>query len=241
MKKTALTLASTLILLTSLTVGCGQQTAQVQQNNSNPVGSITGIIYVEDTNAPLSGARAYVLVNGGYQIATANQQGVYTLSNLPLGSVYTITYTAVGYATPIYNVDLSGVNTSQFPQGNAVIQSNAGMYPLTAKVTGTISNGMGSNTCNVGLQGAAVVVDFRNIGNGNPFVGFEYRVSTTTDASGNYTLSNLPASMFGTFNGFRPFVFAYYVDSNNVYHQSNSGFVSLFPNATTVGIDTCIN
>ncbi|MGC8580311.1 MAG: carboxypeptidase regulatory-like domain-containing protein [bacterium] len=239
---------STAILLSVVVSGCGQQTAQVQQNNSSPVGSITGTIFDINTNVPLQNAKAYVLVNGNYQVATSNAQGVYTLSNLPLGAVYTVTYTANGYATPIYNVDLTN-NTSQFPQGNALVQQNVGMFLAAATVSGTVYNGLngangGCPASTVGLQGAHVVMDFRSIAVGVPgagnFVGFDLVASATTNTNGGFTISNLPASGGGNFYGARPFILVYYIDSNQNYYYDTTGFINLYPNAITQGISVCL-
>ncbi len=245
MKKTSLFLFAPMLFLTVLLVGCGgQQPAKVKQDNSSPVGSVTGRIFNQNTNAPLPNAKAYVIVNGNYQIATASQQGTYTLSNLPLGSAYTITYTAAGYASPIYNISLD-VNASQFPQGNAVVQKNVGMYSLSAKITGTVFNGItGGCPSTTGLQGATVMIDFRNIGNGNPFVGFDITKTTTTDAAGKYTISDLPASMTGRFQGQTPSipVWAYIITTtDNKYHIFYEYLNGLYPNAVTLISDICVN
>jgi hypothetical protein len=242
MKRKFVYLGLTILLFLAMNAGCGNQTAQVQQNNSNPVGSITGEIFDQNTNAPLLNAKAYVLVNGNYQVATSNAQGAYTLSNLPLGAVYTVTYTAPGYATPIYNVDLN-VNASQFPQGNAVVQQNVGMFQLGASVSGTVTNGItGGCPSSTGLQGATVVFDLRNIGNGTPFVGFDLMPNTTTDASGNYTISGLPASIFGTFpDQANPLRVCAYIVANNQYYIRCANVGGLYPNATTSGIDICMH
>ena len=242
MRKKLFYLSSAVLLLTVLAMGCGQQTAKVAQNNSSPVGSITGEIYDQNSNAPLSGAHAYVLVNGGYQNSTANIQGAYTLSSIPLGAVYSVTYTAGNYATPIYNVDLTNANASLFPQGNAVIQQNVGMFQLGASISGTVTNGItGGCPSTTGLQGATVTLDFRNISDGKPFVGFDLIAQVTTDASGNYTMSGLPASMFGTFPGqVGPLMVCAHIISNSQYYIRCSNVSGLYPNATTPGIDMCV-
>lgn len=240
---------SVLLFILTISLGCGQQTAQVQQNNSSPVGSITGIMYDVITNAPIQNGKAYVLINGNYQVATTNASGAYTLSNLPLGSAYTVTYTASNYAIPIYNVDLN-VNASQFPQGNAIIQQNVGMYLAAATVSGTVYNGLngangGCPASTVGLQGAHVIMDFRNIGQGvvtaGNFIGFDLVATATTNANGGFTISNLPASGAGNFLGARPVVFVYYIDSNQNYYWDYSGFINLYPGAITQGISLCLN
>lgn len=234
-------LISSALVFTMLGAGCGQQAAQVKQNNSSPVGSITGVILDQNTNAPLSGARGYVLVNGSYKASTTNAQGAYALSSIPLGAVYTVTYTATGYATSIYAVNLN-VNASQFPQGNAVVQQNAGMFQLGAAINGTVTNGItGGCPSATGLQGATVTLDLRNISNGNPFTGFNIIAQATTDASGKYTIANLPGSLTGSFPGQTGSltICAHIISSGQYYYRcSNVG--GLFPGATTPGIDMCV-
>ncbi|MCL4558346.1 MAG: carboxypeptidase-like regulatory domain-containing protein [Deltaproteobacteria bacterium] len=236
-------LSSAVLLLTVLAMGCGQQAAKVAQNNSSPVGSISGQIYDQDYNTPIAGARAYVLVNGGYQIATANAQGAYTLGNLPLGAAYMVTYTANNYATPIYNVNLN-VNASQFPQGNAVIQQNVGMFQLAASISGTVYDGInvGCGT-NTPIGKVQIVLDLRNIGPTGPlpanFVGFDMIPTATTAASnGTYILSNLPGSIFGL-NIPGPGVYAYYI-SSSTYYTDNSGSLNLYSGATTIMPSLCV-
>ncbi len=243
MRKKLFYLSSAVLLLTVLAMGCGQQAAKVAQNNSSPVGSISGQIYDQDTNNPLSGARAYVLVNGGYQIATANAQGAYSLGNLPLGAAYMVTYTANNYATPIYNVNLN-VNASQFPQGNAVIQQNVGMFQLGAAISGTVYDGINGAGCTNPIGGVNIVLDLRNIGPTGPlpnnFIGFDMIPAATTAAgTGTYILSNLPGSISGL-NVPGPGVYAYYI-SSSTYYTNNSGGFSLYSGATTQGVDMCVN
>ncbi len=242
MKQIFYVIASALVI-TAFVGGCGQQTAQVKQGNSSPVGSITGEILDVDTNAPLAGAKAYVLVNGNYQVAEANAQGAYTISNLPLGAVYTVTYTAAGYATPIYNVGLN-VNASQFPQGNAVVQQDVGMYSLGATISGTVTNGItGGCPSNTGLQGATVTLDLRDIGDGNPFVGFDLMATVTTDASGDYEITGLPGSIYGNFVGqANPVeVCAHIIStSNNHYYIQCTNVNGLYPDAITPIRNVCV-
>ncbi len=240
MRKKLFYLSSAVLLLTVLAMGCGQQAAKVAQNNSSPVGSISGQIYDQDTNAPLSGARAYVLVNGGYQIATSNAQGAYTLGNIPLGAAYMVTYTANNYATPIYNVDLTNANVSLFPQGNAVIQQNVGMFQLGASISGTVYDGINGG-CTTPLGGATIVLDLRNTGPTGPlpnnFVGFDMIPTATTAAgTGTYIISNLPGSISGlNVSG----VYAYYI-SSSTYYTANSGGLGLYSGATTIMPSLCV-
>ncbi len=242
MKKNLFYLSSAVLLLTVLAIGCGQQTAKVAQNNSSPVGSITGEIYDQDSNAALSGAHAYVLLNGGYQNSTANALGAYSLSSIPLGAVYTVTYTAGNYATPIYNVDLTNVSVSLFPQGNAVIQQNVGMFQLGAAISGTVTNGIsGGCPSTTGLQGATVTLDLRNIGNGTPFAGFDILAQATTDASGNYTIANLPGSLTGSFPGQAGAIrVCVHTISGGQYYYQCRNVSGLFPGSTTPGMDMCV-
>ncbi len=240
MKKILFSLFSAVFLLSLLAAGCGQQTSKVAQNNSSPVGSISGQIYDQDTNAPLSGARAYVLVNGGYQIATANAQGAYTLSNLPLGAAYMVTYTDAGYATPIYDVAMN-VNSSQFPQGNAVVQQNVGMFQLGAAISGTVFDGI-TGGCTTPMGGVSMVLDLRNIGPVGPlpgnFIGFDMIPTATTAAgTGTYIISNLPGSIAGL--NIPTGVYAYYI-SSSTYYTDNSGGFTLFQGATTLMPNLCV-
>ncbi len=242
MKRILFSLFSGVFLLSLIIAGCGQQTAKVAQNNSNPAGSISGQIYDEDTNAPLSGAKAYVLVNGGYQVATANAQGAYTLSSLPLGAAYLVTYTASGYATPIYHVNMN-VNASQFPQGNAIIQQNVGMFQLGASISGTVNDGINGAPCTAPLGGVSMVLDLRNIGPTGPlppnFVGFDMIPAATTAAgTGTYVISNLPSSITGL--NIPSGVYAYYI-STSTYYTANSGGFNLYSGATTLIPNLCVN
>ncbi len=129
-------------------------------------GSISGMVTDADGGAPIQGAS--VSADSGQSDIT-DASGNYTLTGVPIGS-RTLTATAAGFdpATPQATTVTDG--------GNSIVSFalTATPIPTTGSITGVVTDSNGGAP----IQGASVSVDSGQ--------------SATTDAGGNYTLTNVP-------------------------------------------------
>ncbi|MFQ3548583.1 MAG: carboxypeptidase-like regulatory domain-containing protein [Armatimonadota bacterium] len=123
--------------------------------------TITGTVK-DNANNPIAGAT--VTTNTGGYSATTNANGVYTLSNIAPGT-YNITASKTGYD--------SATNNGVVGTAGQVTTSNFTLTPQPGSITGTVKD-----SSNNPIVGATVST---NTG------GY----STTTNSSGEYTLSNV--------------------------------------------------
>ncbi len=125
----------------------------------------TGSVTGTVTDANTKAGITGATVSGGGQTTTTASGGAYTLSNVPAGTAVTITASATGYQSAQQSVTLTS-------GGSAT--ANFALTPIT---TGTISGGVFKTSDGTAISGATVS------GGG---------VSATTNASGAYTLNNVP-------------------------------------------------
>ena len=128
---------------------------------TSATGTISGHVTNSSTGAALAGAT--LSYSGGS--TTTDSSGNYTLSNVPAGSV-SITASLTGFASQTSSVTVSSGATSTL---------NFSLAPSSSS-PGTISGRVTNSSTGAALAGATV-----------SYSGG----STTTDSSGNYTLSNV--------------------------------------------------
>lgn len=147
------------------------------QNFSLTAVSTTGSVSGTITDATTGNAISGASVSAGGQNTTTAGNGSYTLNNVPSGN-QTVSVTATNYASGGGSVT---VNAGQTTSG-----ANFSLTPNPGTISGTVTD-----SSNHPLQGATVAIP------GN---------STTTNSSGGYTLSNVPAetslSVTASLNGY---------------------------------------
>lgn len=130
------------------------------------LGAITGVVRNADNGDPISGAT--ITVGGTGLSATSGADGTYTLSNVPAGP-QTLTATINNFVTE----QRPGVNVV----GNQTISQDFTLTPLKGVIRGRVTDA----TTNQPIQSAEVEL--------LPFpLSF-----ANTDASGNYTMTGVPA------------------------------------------------
>lgn len=126
-------------------------------------GTLSGV--VTDGTSPLSGV-TITLAPGGMSVGT-DATGAYALANVPVGS-FTLSATLANYLLGTVNVSVAAGATTTADIVLALDPARAGSI-----------SGMIQNPNDVGLAGAVVTLE----GTAN---------TATTDASGNFTLNNVP-------------------------------------------------
>jgi hypothetical protein len=148
----------------------------------NPiVGTITGVVF-DRFSQPVIGAG--LVVAGTAIAAIANADGVYTLSNVPIGT-RTINVTASGLRSASVTVNVIA---------NETIYKDIYLETPTGRVTGTVRNA--SN--NQPIAGASILV-------GIPFGAVYY--SAITDSAGQYALNDVKTgsiTIYAGADGFNP-------------------------------------
>lgn len=139
-------------------------------------GSISGTVLYDDGgggSGPLEGATVTVNAGGTDYTATTAADGTYTIINVPAGSGYTVTVTKTGYTD-------GTVNNVSVTAGSTTANVN---FLLAAPVNGVIA-GVAKDSGNNPISGVTVSLSVS---------GTVYRA--TTDISGTYTISNVPAGL----------------------------------------------
>jgi len=154
-------------------------------------GSITGTVK-DNLGAAISGATVST-TTGGYS-TTTNSSGAYTLSNVTAG-----TYSVTASKTNYYSHTNTGVVV---PMGGTVT-SNFTLQPQPGCISGTVKNTSGS-----GLSGAVVSTTTGGY-------------STTTNASGGYTICNVAVGTYSV------------TASADGYSQATNTGVTVYSNQTT--------
>jgi len=147
------------------TVTAGQTTQNFNFILTATPGSVTGTVTNASGGAVIAGA---TVTDSGGPTATTNASGVYTLSGLAPGS-HTLTASATGFTT-------SQPQTATVTAGQTTANINFALAPVptTGAVTGTVTSAAGGTP----ITGATV--------------SDSGGATTTTNASGVYTLSALP-------------------------------------------------
>ncbi len=158
-----------------------------------------------ESGTPLAGA---TVTAGGFVTATTNASGGYTLSGVPAGLVY-VTASKAGYSDVSHLVDLVAGTTAT---RNFALPSATGSGTLSGMVTDAL--------------------------NGNPIEGALVSIagySTTTNASGNYTINNIPAGALtaafnaSTTSGEAPLQVQFFDQSSDGSHTltcSKNGYIT---------------
>jgi len=157
-------------------------------------GTLTGVVTDNSTGAYLKGATAKIIVGAdtiNFKDST-DVSGRYSISGIPLGD-YIIYFTKPGYATvrnsitvqPAYNDNGTSSTSKSKKQSYTVgIIQDAALSPLSGKANGLITY-YGAPAANVTVK---AYTEFENL-----------IFTTTTDASGYYSFSDLPISTYVTF------------------------------------------
>ena len=134
-----------------------------------PVGAGRAMLAGTVTDAGTGAALPGVLISDGVHQATTDAHGAYTLVNLPVQSALTITVSLAGYATLATPVTTGAANST------ATLNVALAALPPTG---GTLAGRVVDATTQAALPGVTVSVA---------------GLTATTDASGRFTLANLPA------------------------------------------------
>lgn len=154
------------IAVQGTTVVAGGQTSANIILQDSP-GSISGVI--KDANSQAGLEAAVTIFQGGVQIATTLSQsnGQYTISSLPTGN-YIIQAVAADYQIVQQGVTIT-------PNGSVI--ANFSLLPSPGAIQGVVVDSITT----LPINGASVTL----------FSGSSFVTNVQTDATGNYTLSNL--------------------------------------------------
>ena len=122
--------------------------------------------------------------------ATSDANGDYAVERVPAGITYTLTVTAAGfgasipvsYTVPNPNDPIAGQRDTVVQPAKVYLGFNFQLKPIPGTVTGRVIDGAN----NAGIPGAVVTATLGNVS-----------ATATTDANGNYTLSNLDPGVWG--------------------------------------------
>lgn len=143
----------------TVTVAAGTTTTAPAITLTSNSGAVTGTVKNSSGTAIVGASVSY---GGG--TTTTNTSGVYTLSNVPVGTIQ-LAVSASGYASQTQNVTITGGTTTT---ANFTLVASTGTGKVTGKVTNA-SSGSALASATVSWSGG----------------------STTTSTTGTYTLSNV--------------------------------------------------
>ncbi|MFN8489793.1 MAG: SdrD B-like domain-containing protein [Caldilineaceae bacterium] len=186
-----------------------QDTAEVQVTPSLPLGSLGDTVWqdtngngVQDNGEPGIPNVKLILIdsNGVTKTVTTDQNGVYHFTDLPAGN-YTVRVDATTLPPGLQQTfDLDGINTPNITAvtlaaGQNRIDVDFGYQPVPVALLGSLGDFVWQDTNGNGIQdsGEAGIPNIRVSlldSVGNPLQ------TTTTDATGHYLFSNLPAGSY---------------------------------------------
>ncbi|MBE2213613.1 MAG: carboxypeptidase regulatory-like domain-containing protein, partial [Opitutaceae bacterium] len=157
----------------NVVLGASNDLGQIQF--ASTTGSLAGAVARQDTQAPIAGAAVFVAgVPGAF--ARTDEAGAYRIETVPTGT-QTLRVVAPGFATALA--------TDVVIVGGAETTRNVSLAP-GATVTGVVTVGGGAGEGGTAVAGATVELTD----------GTQVLMSAQSDATGRYTLSDLPAGAF---------------------------------------------
>jgi hypothetical protein len=215
-------------MVSSLFVGCEDDTANEIDSSSIIKGSVHGIVKDESSNSRIDSVSVFWSHGGEMRSTLTDSMGYYSITDLSTGS-YEITFHKDGiYATGTINVDIPTLQDVGLG-GDFIIDQdyhysetkNMDLYGLTSGLTGLVYKTVDAENTSLAV-GATVIADFSNY----DITPHEYTVST--DANGRYDFSNLPATS-SVFVRVLPF------NDGSYDFDTYVSLESLIPNQTTDG------
>ncbi len=152
--------------------------ANNRQDNSQPLGTIQGVVTDAYTTLPVQGATVSTFIGNKVVTATTDTTGKYSLAALPANSSYMISYTATGYAVTELLDSLPG--TVGYPQGNAVVVQDAQIYQKNGQIQGTVFGAGGAPLAGVAISWQLTAISTNLL-----------PLTSTTDNTGNFSI-NIP-------------------------------------------------
>jgi hypothetical protein len=181
------------LVVVAVAAGCG---STVSVGNNVPQGVISGVLLDASTRLPLPMAAVQVIAGEAIKDATSNDQGVFTVRDVPAGPVI-LTFSAMGFRTATFQVFLNGavgnfpVSNPQLTVGPIGLVKNSGVF-LVRLVD---QNGAPAANIRAIARPQVMYVDFSS-GFANPTGNYE--VSATSGADGLVTFNEVPDySTFG--------------------------------------------
>ena len=176
-----------LLIGAGLLAACGGPDEAVQEP-SDPVGAIVGRVTAVSDGSAIPEVEVMVLLtakSGAREVrAVTDEDGYYSLRNLPGGVAYTVYYRHASYVTRTWVVALPSA-AGDYPQGNAIVTQNMTMAAPDASLFGLVFGTEGAPA-----QGAVVSVDLRPL-------GFDLVLESVADGDGYYEINGLPGTPAG--------------------------------------------
>ena len=184
------TVALSLVAVATPTTGTGSLSGQVTDSSSAPVVGATVQIVQESAGAPSALLQTTTDSNGDYSFAT-----------VPVGNILVVAFEqGVGHGQAQATIT---ANTAVVQ--NVTIATSAPVVTSAGSVTGTVTDSSGSP-----VAGASVaLIPTAQPGGGNTSpdsAGGDVtgqQLQATTDSSGDYTISNVPAGTYSILAGFK--------------------------------------
>lgn len=177
-------LAAAMLTLTACFPDEITNTNSETQNPSSPTGTVIGVINSGVTGGPLAGVTVSVQTAAGtFATATTSANGTYSVGGLTAGNTYNVKFSATGYV-PMFDSATIPSAAGDFP-ANGVVTVNAVMAANTGTLSGTVRAVDGAPAA-----GVDVLVDLHGY-------GYDLQKIATTDLSGAYSFTGLPAQPWG--------------------------------------------
>jgi hypothetical protein len=179
------------ILFAAVLISCsGDTNPPVVVGNTNPLGSVGGLVLDGVSEMPLSGATVKLVSGGKTLMTTSGADGTFTVAKVPAGS-FIVNVSNMGYEMAIFTGTLSG-SVGNFPVTDPVMT----IGPLALiKNDGTfavkIVDQLGAPVPNVPVV-ARPGVRWLDYSNGSPLPRGNYEVTGMSGNDGTVMLTGLP-------------------------------------------------
>jgi hypothetical protein len=170
--------------------GCGDNNSSVSVGNSNPLGTVGGVVLEGATEMPVAGAMVKIVAGGKVVTATSDSDGIFSAANVPSGN-FIATIGSTGYLTASINGTLGGA-VGNFPVKDPITTLGPiGLVKNDGTFSVKIVDDQGTPVANVAVV-ARPQVRWINFSNGRAEAMGDYAVSATSDANGIATFMGLP-------------------------------------------------
>ncbi|HXU73955.1 MAG TPA: carboxypeptidase-like regulatory domain-containing protein [Polyangia bacterium] len=179
-------------------IGCGDN-QKVAVSNTNPLGTVGGVVLDLEGEAPIMGATVTLQTAGTMMMAMTDMNGVYTFAKVPAGELF-VNIAAPGYESAYVPGQLSGA-VGNFPVSNPqTTMPTVELFKTSGTFAVALVDDRGAPVAGVTVTARPQVKYYAYDYPYNGTSGFPsllpfgtYAVTATSDATGVATFSGLPS------------------------------------------------
>jgi hypothetical protein len=173
-----------------LAVSCGSDNQSVSVGNTNPLGTVGGVVLDAGSEMPIMGAMVTLVTGAKSLTATTDMNGLFSVSNVPSGN-FIVTVTNSGFESAMLTGVLNGA-VGNFPVKDPVVTLGPiGLVKNDGTFAVKIVDQFGAPVANVAVT-ARTEIRWVLFQNGQPVPQGSYEITGTSGMDGIVMLAGLP-------------------------------------------------